>query len=453
VRCRLGELHGRLLTNGARRAAQSPGEGGGGALSSAGGDASVGALRTIDRPPVRLLFITDHDVWPLDSGIALRNYHLATGAARRHDVTLVMIHWADQPVTQFPGSDEFADLHCVPYSSCRFFSQADADESSSVQTRVRTALGTTPNIVRRHRSDALQDLLASLHPELFDVVWVTRGYFGEAVLAAGYKNVIVDLPDLEGEREARALALSAGGRAQMLQRIELRGIQRWERSLVKRVAAVVVCKPADVRAFGSSVRNVHVVANGIDSVIELPQVREQSDELLFVGTLHYGPNMDAVRVFHDEVLPCIRAARPATRFVIVGRQPLPDVAELHDGDSCVVHADVVDLGVHYQRATAVVVPLRLGSGTRIKTMEALAHRKAVVSTAIGIEGIDVRPGQDLLIGELTDGFATSCLRLLGDPSLRERLGESGRARMRERHRWDQSIEAAEGVLRAVAPAH
>jgi glycosyltransferase involved in cell wall biosynthesis len=399
---------------------------------------------------VRILFIADHDMWPLDSGIAQRNYHLATGLARRHDVTLVMMHWAEQPLTEFPGSAEFAEVHCVPYSSCQFYAEGEEPRSALVQSRLPVMQPTMPDIVRRHVSAALGEVLASVRRHRFDAVWVTRGYFAEQVLGAGLRNVIVDLPDLHGELGGRVLEHRASTRVALLQRLELNGIRRWERSLAERFAAVVVCKSADVRAFGPGrPRRVHVVGNGIDPAPDLSRVGDQ-DELLFVGTLHYEPNVDAVRQFHDRVLPLVRKVRPFTRLVIVGRRPPPDIVALHDGSGCVVRADVADLVPHYERAGVVIVPLRLGSGTRIKTMEALAHGKAVVSTAVGVEGIDVRPGRDLLIGEPTRGFARACIRLLGDPALREHLGRSGRDRVRERHRWEQSIEGAERVLSSVA---
>jgi glycosyltransferase involved in cell wall biosynthesis len=369
--------------------------------------------------------------------------------ARNHAVTLVILHWAASAATEFAGSGDFAGIHLVPYSSCRFATDPSYDVAAPVRDRLRRAMSSsTPDVVLRHWSPVLVDLLAALDPRRFDVVWAARGYFAEQALAAGYENVIVDLPDIESEVHARFIDHDVTWLARPPRLLELARIRAWERDLASRVSGVVVCKQSDVDAFGSEAKNIHLVRNGVSPVTAPRRCRERSDEILFVGTLNYPPNVDAVRVFHDEVLPRIRVSRPSMRFVIAGKNPHRDVWALHDGGGSIVLADVADLAPIYERAAVVIVPMRLGSGTRIKAMEAMAHGKALVSTAVGVEGIDVRPGVDYLRAELPEQFAEACLRLLRNRALRDRLGESGRARIRDRYQWEGAIEGAEHVLRS-----
>ena len=377
-------------------------------------------------------------------------YHLATGLARRHDVTLVVVQWNPTVVTDFPGADDFASIHSVPYESCRFAHDPRFDLGSPVAGRLRRVIvASTPDVVRRHESPALLAVLSRLRPDDFDVVWSTRGYFAEQAATAGHHPIVVDLPDLEGEIHRRLVTHRARAIGRPIRRLELHRILRWEGGLPRRYAAVAVCKHEDIAAFDGAMSNVHVVPNG---VAEQPAPRrelERSDEVLFVGTLHYEPNIDAVLRFHDLVLPQVRRRRPSTRFVIAGRDPAPVVQSLADGDSCIVHANVPDLSDLYQQAAIVVVPVRLGSGTRIKTLEALARGKAVVATSVGAEGIDVRPGLDYARADEPAAFAAACLRLLGDADRRKELGDSGRARVRDRYSWPRAIEDAERVLSSV----
>jgi glycosyltransferase involved in cell wall biosynthesis len=111
---------------------------------------------------------------------------------------------------------------------------------------------------------------------------------------------------------------------------------------------------------------------------------------------------------------------------------------------------VPDLAPIYATASLVVVPMRLGSGTRIKVLEALARGKAMVSTSIGIEGLDLRPGVDVVVADEPAAFAQACTRLLGDREARRQLGRTARVRMLDRYGWDTVAEAADRVVHLAA---
>jgi glycosyltransferase involved in cell wall biosynthesis len=143
---------------------------------------------------------------------------------------------------------------------------------------------------------------------------------------------------------------------------------------------------------------------------------------LFVGTLGYYPNQDAVAYFCTEVLPRLRAAAAGQFQVdVVGTGPSTVLARLAGPPEVRVLGPVPSVAPAYGEADAVIVPLRGGGGTRIKVLEAFAFRRPVVSTSLGIEGIDAHPEEHVLIGDDPDVFARQCLRLLQDPSLRCRL--------------------------------
>ncbi|HTC25366.1 MAG TPA: glycosyltransferase, partial [Gemmatimonadales bacterium] len=145
---------------------------------------------------------------------------------------------------------------------------------------------------------------------------------------------------------------------------------------------------------------------------------------------------DAVTYFVREVLPRVQARIPGARFTMVGVRPGEAVRRLHNGNDVVVAGSVPDLEPYYRRAPLVVVPMRLGGGTRIKVLEALAHGKALVTTSIGAEGLSLARGEALEIADGADAFAAACIRLLGDPEARRRLAENGRRQVLERYEWE-----------------
>jgi glycosyltransferase involved in cell wall biosynthesis len=213
---------------------------------------------------------------------------------------------------------------------------------------------------------------------------------------------------------------------------------------------VVVCKEEDRQFFGRSAANVTVVPNGISALPVAAADREHDDRLLFIAKLEYEANFDAEIYLRDMVLPSIRQQRPGAHLVVVGRAGAADIERLHDGVSCLLTGSVADITPYVEQCAVVVVPMRLGGGTRLKLLDALGRGKAVVSTSVGAEGLDLRSEVDLLIADDSGDFADACLRLLKDEDLRRRLGTSGRRQILERYQWSAIAGRVEETLAAVS---
>ena len=167
--------------------------------------------------------------------------------------------------------------------------------------------------------------------------------------------------------------------------------------------------------------------------------------MLFQGNLGYPPNIDAAQWLATAIAPRIRAAVPATEVRLVGR-PGSNVTELHRPGVVTVVGEVPSMEEELARATVAVVPVRYGSGTRVKILESFAHRIPVVSTTLGAEGLDVEDGVHLLLADDPEEFAAATVRLLGDAGLRVRLTEAAEARYLDR--YDGRL-ADQGVRRLV----
>ena len=172
---------------------------------------------------------------------------------------------------------------------------------------------------------------------------------------------------------------------------------------------------------------VHVVPNGVDTSYFIPAGgATEPGMMLFTGRMSYGPNIDAVHHFVDDILPRIRTEAPHATFHIVGAFPSADVTALA-GEGVVVHGRVDDVRPFHRRAEVVVVPIRAGGGTRLKVLEAAACGKAIVSTALGAEGLPLRDKRDLLIADTSGDFAAAVVTLLREPERRQQLGVHARA--------------------------
>jgi glycosyltransferase involved in cell wall biosynthesis len=199
---------------------------------------------------------------------------------------------------------------------------------------------------------------------------------------------------------------------------------------------------------------VQVVANGVDPDYFTPSHDEhQVDSLVFVGAMHWRPNQDAVQYFVEEILPLVRNYRPEVSIAVVGLGPPPHIQKLNTRPGVHIVGRVEDVRPYVDAATVYVVPLRIGGGTRLKILEALAMSKAVVSTSVGAEGLDVIDGTHIMIADTAPAFAERIERLLADAALRGKLGEEGRKLVGERYRWDALAKKLEKYLTDVVARH
>ena len=203
--------------------------------------------------------------------------------------------------------------------------------------------------------------------------------------------------------------------------------------MVDRYDMVFVPSDSDAAALGP---DAMVVPNGVDTARFRATPIGADPVLVFTGTLSWAPNIDGLRWFCAEVLPRVRTVVSDVRFNIVGREPLPEVRALARLPGVHVHADVLEVAPWLGSARAAVVPLRIGSGTRLKALEAMAAGRPVVGTAVGLEGLAVDPGVHALVADDPTAFAEAVVRLLTDDALAARVAASAGEHVRAHYAWD-----------------
>ena len=230
--------------------------------------------------------------------------------------------------------------------------------------------------------------------------------------------------------------------------IDERRTEKLQRRCAANVDRVTLCSALDVERSGFP--NAVVIANGYERIVEPPAERT-GHVLLFVGGLAYPPNADAVTWFANEVFPLVRKQLPSTVFRVVGHG-VDHVAAIGELPGVELVGRVDDLQPELDAACATVVPIRFGSGTRLKVIEALANRLPLVSTPLGAEGTEVVDGVHAMLESKPARLAEACVRVLEDPDLRDRLATEGERLWQERFRWSTIRAEMAALARQVAGA-
>jgi glycosyltransferase involved in cell wall biosynthesis len=407
---------------------------------------------------MRTLVIAGDFPWPEDSGPRLRLGMVLRGLRRCGPVELLSV--VSRYRTDFDPPDASLDLARVARIG---FDNRPPTGAALVATLGRPSMPLGLPWLDRRR---VQRGIARFATGRYDLVW----FFGARpwVLAGEPTSAptVLDLDDLEDQKITARLSVARPrpsawpGRLRqigstLVAEDEIRRWRRLHRRAGARTDAIVVCSPLDAdRAAAQGVPRVSVIPNGYRSAGDPVGRLEVGSppSLLFQGLLSYPPNIEAAHLLAREVAPGVRTLIPDAQIRLVGDH-LPELTALDDPPRVHVVGRVPDITTELARADVVVVPVRYGSGTRIKILEAFRHRIPVVSTTLGAEGIGAEDGVHLLIGDSVPALVDACVRMLRDKALREAV--TGRAfdLYAERFRSDVIEEAVERLALDVVLAH
>ncbi len=328
--------------------------------------------------------------------------------------------------------------------------------TTSFWGRQRHRFVLAPYFVTEYRSPAefraierqISDLVQKTEADL-----VFAGGLSEAQYVLEIKGVprVVEATDAISMYFRAAAAYAKARREKLSLWLEGLSIRRFEIEVAKRVDAYVVCSTRDQEVLESYDREIRVecIPNGVDAQYFTPG-REMlpARTIVFTGVMNYAPNRDAARFLCREILPRVRAVIPEVDVQLVGSNPPDDVCNLA-GNGVTVTGTVPDVRPFIRGATVYVSPLRFGSGVKNKVLIALAMGKAVVATPESCEGLDLVPGEHLLVGTSSDDLATHIIALLRDPGRRRRLGVAGRNFVVQRYQWEVMGKQLEALLEGV----
>ncbi len=398
---------------------------------------------------MRILFLTPQLPYPPQKGTALRNWGLIDGLKARHQISLLSFH----------GCHRDAELPLPLTDACQRVVTVPQPERSMRHRLWDMISSRRPDMACRLASPRFARELADwLAREPFDIVQIEGielAPYIDVVKAADQDPLIVfDDHNCEYLLQRRVFLtdLSAPARwpGAAYSCVQWLRLCNYEAQVCRRVDSVLAVSEADARALERLIPhlNPRVVPNGIDTRRYRPTqsgAGVRKNALVFTGTMDFRPNVDAVLWFVQEVLPLVQSDIPDVHLYVVGQRPHRRLEPLKANGGVTLTGWVEDVRPYIARADLYVAPLRMGGGTRLKLLEAMAMGKAVVATRLGAEGYPVTDGRELVLADTPEDISARIVSLLRSPAHRAALGRRARAFVEDRYDWRAIVPLVEAV--------
>ena len=390
---------------------------------------------------MRLIWVKVGGLWPVNTGGRIRSFHMLRELSRRHEATLLTTHAPSEDPRALAAALPGCEVVSVPWAP------AKRGSARFALALARSWLSPLPVDLYKSRVPALgREVERRLAGRGVDLVVADFLLAARNVARAAAPPTVLFAHNVEhviwqrmGEVERRAWR-------RVLLALESRKMRRYEARACASAQLTIVVSDADRRVLAAAAPDARVraVPTGVDVDYFAPDgVAEVPGRLVFTGSMDWYPNEDGIAHFIEAVLPRVRREVPDASLTVVGRNPSARLRGAAAAAGVHVTGLVDDVRPHMAEAAVYVVPLRIGGGTRLKIFEALSMAKAVVSTAVGAEGLPLAPGRHFLQADDPAAFAAAVTALLCDAGRRRAIGAAGRRLVEERYSWSKVVDEFE----------
>ncbi|WP_152054001.1 glycosyltransferase family 4 protein [Tautonia marina] len=393
--------------------------------------------------------IVDEELpYPPNSGKRIRTFEVVSRLAQQHRISY-LCHRNTDPGEGRQAEHAFRDLGIEPIvvdrtvppkAGARFYARLAANLASPL-----------PYSVASHMSSALHAAVLGLNAreriDLWQAEWTP---YAKHLIDANVAPRLIMAHNIESQIWKRYFEHERNSLRKGYIGHQWRKFERFERRAFAHADQVVTVSEADARIARdlTEVARVDVVDNGVDVRRHQPPpgTTRLPDQVLFLGSLDWRPNLDAIDQLLEVIWPTIRAARSDARLCIVGRNPSQDLRRrISATPGAALHADVPDVRPFLWQSAVMIVPLRIGGGSRLKILEAFAAGLPVVSTQIGAEGLCARAGSEYFGADSVAELAGATLAALGDPARARDLADRARQLVHQRYDWAGLAERLERI--------
>jgi len=406
---------------------------------------------------LRVVIVDEELPYPPISGKRIRTLNLVLRLARRHDIRYLCHRNAD-PAELRQAVEFFRDHGITPVLSDSVVPPKSVHGGAKFYARLAAnLLSPRPYLVDVNNSPALRAAAADYARQHAVDVWqVEWTPFAEVLRGLPTRPLVIVAHNIESQIWQRYWETEASPLKRWYIARQWQKFERFERAAFADCTRLVTVSPADAtlarERFGAE--RVTVVDNGVDTAYFQPaDMPGDPAHILFLGSLDWRPNLDGVRLLLEQVFPAIRQSVPGACLSVVGRNPPAWLLELaREVPGVQLHANVPDVRPHLAAAGVLAVPLRIGGGSRLKILEALAASVPVISTRVGAEGLTLEPGRDLTVVEDVPDMTAALIAHAQAPETGRVQAASGRRRVLEQYDWDALADRLEQVWLEAASA-
>ncbi len=386
----------------------------------------------------RILLLTPQIPYPPHQGTTIRNFNIIRGVSSEHDLSLLS-YWSKEN----PDVEEAVKVLSEYCFNIKIRPQLPRSYLKRLFQLVSSAI---PDMANRLRSKAFDDAIVNImnaekkkNGRSFDIIQIEGIEMASAIPIIretdSRTKIIFDNHNAESSLQKRAYEIDRSqprrwplAAYSFIQTKRLQEYEKWACESVDHVVSVSEKDLQNIKQFAPHIR-ASVIPNSIDveQYLDMAARSMINFDLVFIGKMDYRPNVDAVLWFAENVWPEICSHRSQTTWAVVGQNPHSRLDALRKLSGVTVTGKVDSIHPYLAGASVVILPFRIGSGTRLKFIEAMASGKATVSTSLGAEGFDVNSGDEVIIADEPRLFTEAIISLMRDPERRIQLGQSARA--------------------------
>lgn len=400
---------------------------------------------------MKILWVKAGGLVPPDTGGKIRSYNILRELARHHSITFFSFHAAHQNDAHPALKNMFDHVVSVP-----LFLPVSKSGADMLDYVLRLP-SLQPYLITKYcRSEVRHKLRALLQQETPDVIVCDFVSPAGVIPWDGPIPKVLFTHNVEAVIWRRHHEVATNPVRKAISWWEWQRMEAAERRYLRLADRVLTVSETDRDTFATFLnpQKITVIPTGVDVDYFQPlPVKEVPDSLVFTGSMDWLPNEDAIFWFVEAILPLIKEQCPAVSLEVVGRNPSRKLQSLVETEKSVrLTGWVEDIRPFLARGSVCIVPLRVGGGTRLKIFEAMSMGKAVVSTSVGAEGLPVQTGENILLSDAPNDFASSVITLLRDSNQRRRLGTAARILVYENYSWPRVAEIFSHVLQDVLGA-
>ncbi len=380
---------------------------------------------------MNILVLSSKSPYPLKDGHSLRTYNLFKQVSRKNNIFFLTYFASKEEEDNFTEIEKICKMALgfkLPVANSRFL---------LIWALVKNLFSPLPFVCEKYRTKEMLDMIKKiLNEEKIDLVHV------DILPLMNYYGIIKKYPIVLNAHNVESLLLKrrVSCTTNLLERlylwIQYIKLYTFEKKqfLLANCCAAVSQQDKEFLQKMSPNSPVHIIANGVDiDYFSYDGKNSETDALIYVGGFNWFPNLDGMNYFCEKILPIITGQIGYIQTFVVGKED----KKFQYADKITPVGCVEDTRPYINKAKIFIVPLRVGGGTRLKILNAMAMGKAIVSTSIGCEGLDVQNGINIIIEDKPERFAEAVVELLNNDKKRKLLGDNARKLVEEKYTWEE----------------